>query len=127
VISSLAEDAVYRSDGGGRRPAARKRLAGAGRVARLLWGVARRNRWSGPRWAERLTINGLPGWLSVQPEGTLQTTALDIAGMRVTAIYVIRNPDKLRHLERRVPEAVRSVRGAQAPDAPAIAEGRGWR
>jgi len=28
----------------------------------------------------------------------LQTTALDIEGDKIVAIYVMRNPDKLRHL-----------------------------
>jgi len=28
----------------------------------------------------------------------LQTTTLDIEDGRITAIYVVRNPDKLRHL-----------------------------
>jgi RNA polymerase sigma-70 factor, ECF subfamily len=44
-------------------------------------------------------INGLPGFITVEEEGTLQTTALEIADGQIVAIYVMRNPDKLRHLD----------------------------
>ena len=44
-------------------------------------------------------INGLPGFVTREFDGVLQTTALLIEDDRVKAIYVMRNPDKLRHLE----------------------------
>ena len=43
-------------------------------------------------------INGLPGFVTREADGELQTTALEIDEGKVTAIYVMRNPDKLRHL-----------------------------
>jgi len=43
-------------------------------------------------------INGLPGFVTREADGMLQTTALEIEEDRITAIYVMRNPDKLRHL-----------------------------
>jgi RNA polymerase sigma-70 factor (ECF subfamily) len=43
-------------------------------------------------------VNGLPGFISLEADGELQTTALEIEDGRITAIYVMRNPDKLRHL-----------------------------
>jgi RNA polymerase sigma-70 factor, ECF subfamily len=43
-------------------------------------------------------INGLPGFLTVEGGGILQTTALEIEDGRVVAVYVTRNPDKLRHV-----------------------------
>ena len=43
-------------------------------------------------------INGLPGFVTVEEGGTLQTTALQIEDGKIVAIYVMRNPDKLRHL-----------------------------
>ena len=43
-------------------------------------------------------INGLPGFVTLEDDGELQTTTLDIEDGRITAIYVVRNPDKLRHL-----------------------------
>ena len=43
-------------------------------------------------------INGLPGFVTLEADGELQTTALEIEDGKVAAIYVVRNPDKLRHL-----------------------------
>ena len=43
-------------------------------------------------------VNGLPGFVTREADGELQTTALEIEGGKVTAIYVMRNPEKLRHL-----------------------------
>ncbi len=44
-------------------------------------------------------INGLPGFITLEPDGQVQTTALAIEDGRIAAIYVMRNPDKLRHLD----------------------------
>jgi RNA polymerase sigma-70 factor (ECF subfamily) len=43
-------------------------------------------------------VNGLPGFVTVEQNGTLQTTALQIESGKIVAVYVTRNPDKLRHL-----------------------------
>jgi RNA polymerase sigma-70 factor (ECF subfamily) len=43
-------------------------------------------------------VNGLPGFITLEADGELQTTALDIEDGKISAIYVVRNPDKLRHL-----------------------------
>jgi RNA polymerase sigma-70 factor (ECF subfamily) len=43
-------------------------------------------------------ISGLPGFVTREADGEPQTTALDIEDGKVVAIYVMRNPDKLRHL-----------------------------
>jgi RNA polymerase sigma-70 factor (ECF subfamily) len=43
-------------------------------------------------------INGLPGFISLEADGEIQTTALDIEDGRIAAVYVTRNPDKLKHL-----------------------------
>ena len=45
-------------------------------------------------------VNGLPGFITREADGILQTTALLIENDRVKAIYVMRNPDKLRYVER---------------------------
>ena len=42
-------------------------------------------------------INGLPGFVTAEFDG-VQTTALEIADGRIAGVYVMRNPDKLRHL-----------------------------
>ena len=44
-------------------------------------------------------VNGLPGFITLEADGELQTTALEIEDGKIAAIYVVRNPDKLRHLQ----------------------------
>jgi RNA polymerase sigma-70 factor (ECF subfamily) len=40
----------------------------------------------------------LPGFISVEEDEILQTTAIQIEAGRVVAIYVTRNPEKTRRL-----------------------------
>ena len=52
------------------------------------------------RCAERLAgLEPLARVRRIEADGLLQTTALQIEDGRITAIYVVRNPDKLAHLE----------------------------
>jgi RNA polymerase sigma-70 factor (ECF subfamily) len=43
-------------------------------------------------------INGLPGFVTLEYDGTLQTTALQIEDGKIAGIYIMRNPEKLKHL-----------------------------
>jgi RNA polymerase sigma-70 factor, ECF subfamily len=43
-------------------------------------------------------INGLPGFVTIEKDETLQIAALQIEDGKIVAIYATRNPDKLRHL-----------------------------
>ncbi|GGE03629.1 DNA-directed RNA polymerase sigma-70 factor [Aureimonas endophytica] len=104
----LAENAVLRSDGGGKVFAFINPIAGLDRLLRMFEGV--RRKW-GDGWAvmvEPVWIDGLPGYVSRERGEILQTTALAVEDGRITAIYITRNPDKLRHVARAVatgPEA----------------------
>ncbi|QDL96121.1 sigma-70 family RNA polymerase sigma factor [Rhodopseudomonas palustris] len=98
LTSLLAGEAVFVSDGGGKRPAAINPVRGADRVARLLAGIARKVGAGASALLAVQSIDGLPGFVSCEPDGLLQTTALEIVGGRIVAIYVVRNPDKLRRL-----------------------------
>ncbi|WP_246479319.1 sigma-70 family RNA polymerase sigma factor [Kaustia mangrovi] len=102
----LAETATLHGDGGGRKRSTLRPVTGADKIARFYAGLARKADRTGPLWAAPCTINGLPGWATVEHDGTLQTTALEIAGGRIAAVYVTRNPDKLRHVARMVPEGL---------------------
>ncbi|MHC4893512.1 MAG: RNA polymerase sigma factor SigJ [Planctomycetota bacterium] len=92
----LAEDVVFRSDGGGKAPAALNPVAGIDRVLRLLKGVFMD---ADPRPDVRLRwpwFNGAPGVLLMlegRPETAFQ---FQVRGGRIAAIYAHRNPDKLR-------------------------------
>jgi RNA polymerase sigma-70 factor (ECF subfamily) len=93
----LASDARLVTDGGGKVTAAMNVINGAGRVAAFLAGVVRRG-WTADVAVRPAMINGLPGLLLFRPDGLVQTTAFELADGVVTAIYIVRNPDKLRHL-----------------------------
>jgi RNA polymerase sigma-70 factor (ECF subfamily) len=93
----LAADARVVTDGGGKVTAALNVIEGAQRSAAFLTGVARKG-WTNDMTLRFDTINGLPGLVITGPAGLIQTTAFEIADGLVKAIYVVRNPDKLRHL-----------------------------
>ena len=94
----LADDVVLHSDGGGRVLAFRNPIRGIDRALRLFAGLRRK---FGPDWARQVSpvrIDGLPGYISKERGEILQTTALGIENGRIVAIYIVRNPDKLRHV-----------------------------
>lgn len=94
----LAEEVVLHSDGGGRRAAALNPIRGRARVCRFFVGVTRK--FGGGRPPARFAwLNGQPGLLSLEHDGLPQSVTLEIEGGRITAIYLVRNPEKLRHLE----------------------------
>jgi RNA polymerase sigma-70 factor (ECF subfamily) len=98
LVGLLAADAVMYGDGGGKAPALATPVAGAGRVARLLLGLARRGHAVGMRYRPA-EVNGHPGLLAFDPEGrVLSVLVVEIAGGRVQTVRSVVNPDKLRHL-----------------------------
>lgn len=94
----LASDVSLHSDGGGKRPAALRPLFGVETVLKLHEHLSKRFIESGSQLVRTCFINGLPGFVTREADGELQTTALDIEDGKVAAIYVMRNPVKLRHL-----------------------------
>ena len=95
----LAQDVSLYSDGGGKRPAAARVMLGLSEVTRTFAAIGRLLRGNHGELIRFAWINGLPGFITREHDGVLQTTALLIEDGRVKAIYVMRNPDKLRHLE----------------------------
>lgn len=93
----LASDAKIVTDGGGKVAAALNVIEGADRVAAFLSGVIRKG-WTDDFSLRFDIVNGLPGVLLSGARGMVQTTAFDIEDGVINAIYVVRNPDKLRHL-----------------------------
>ena len=92
----LATDVSIHADGGGKRPAATKPILGIDAVMKLFKHLATMSRQG--KLVRAGFINGLPGFITMEADGELQTTALDIEDGKISAIYVVRNPDKLRHL-----------------------------
>lgn len=94
----LAADVSFHSDGGGKRPAAIRPAIGFGQVMQVHKALAVLFGKYGSTLLRTCIINGLPGFVTREADGEVQTTALDIEDGKVTAIYIMRNPDKLRHL-----------------------------
>jgi RNA polymerase sigma-70 factor, ECF subfamily len=97
--SLLAEDAVLYTDAGGHHPAALNPIRGRDRIVRFYMGLARKGRLPGPgaSW-HASAVNGLPGFILVGEDGSVQTVAVEFNGEQVSAVYAVANPEKLRHL-----------------------------
>jgi RNA polymerase sigma-70 factor, ECF subfamily len=98
LASMLAADVSIHADGGGKRPAAPVPIFGFDAVMkanRMLADIFRNNP---SKLVRAAFVNGLPGFITLEADGELQATALDIEDGKIAAIYVVRNPDKLRHL-----------------------------
>src|SRR3954468_7539694 len=101
LTQMLASDVRIVTDGGGKVRSALEVIEGVDRAARFMVEVTRKR--PGAWWRDDFTVrfavvNGLPGVVVDAPEGTVQTTAFEIEGDVIRALYVVRNPDKLRHL-----------------------------
>lgn len=94
----LTADVSSHADGGGKRPAALAPVLGFDAVMKQYAQVAAWLRDNRSTLVRVGFINGLPGFITLEADGELQTTALDIEDGKIAAIYVMRNPDKLRHL-----------------------------
>lgn len=94
----LAADVSIHADGGGKRSAAPAPILGFDHVMKVHKALAVLFRKHGSALVRAGFINGLPGFVTRESDGEFQTTALEIEDGKVTAIYVVRNPDKLRHL-----------------------------
>ena len=98
LAAMLAADVSFHADGGGKRPAAKRPLFGLEVVLKVHAFLATRFRENGSKLVRVGFVNGLPGFVTLEADGELQTTALEIEDGKIAAIYVVRNPDKLGHL-----------------------------
>ncbi|UCM90450.1 RNA polymerase sigma-70 factor [Streptomyces marincola] len=95
LMELLAPDVVFLADGGGVVSAVRRRVAGRDKVARLFLGLLAKGSEMGELDLRFRTYNGMPS-LAVLLDGRLdQLTSFEIRDGAVTAIYSVRNPDKL--------------------------------
>lgn len=97
LMDVLAPDVVMISDSGGEVPAARKRIAGAHKLAALVvTGIAKLH----------IEIAGTPVWLNGAPGARIDidgeaaaAVSLTVESGRITRIYAIFNPHKLGRLD----------------------------
>jgi len=96
LMDLLAPDVVLLSDGGGKAKAALRPIAGADKVARFLLGVLAT---AGEVAVEWRPVNGTPS-LVAHLDGRLDTVATGVVvDGRITKLFLVRNPDKLRGLQ----------------------------
>jgi RNA polymerase sigma-70 factor (TIGR02957 family) len=95
LVEVLAPDVVLIADGGGLVPAARKPLIGAERVVAFLARVADLS----DLVATTAWLNGMPG-ARFNVAGDDTAVSLVVEDGLITRIYAIRNPQKLRWLEK---------------------------
>lgn len=96
----LAEGVRIVSDGGGKVLAFPNAIVGLDKALRLYEGLFRKYG-DTESLVRQVWIDGLPGYVSLY-NGTLQTTSFEIEAGLVTAIYKIRNPDKLAHISAQI-------------------------
>jgi RNA polymerase sigma-70 factor (ECF subfamily) len=93
----LRADAIAVTDGGGRKTAALNPIIGADKIARFFIALAGKNIGRDIR-IEPAMINGTMGALLYLDGEIDHTISMAIDGDRIAAIYIVRNPDKLRHV-----------------------------
>jgi RNA polymerase sigma-70 factor (ECF subfamily) len=96
MLALLAAESTVYSDGGGRVKAAGRAIVGADRVSRFFAGI-----W--PRFMLEMDrrfveINGRAGLLMSAQGQIHYAFSFEMAGEKVSNIYIVCNPDKLRHL-----------------------------
>jgi RNA polymerase sigma-70 factor (ECF subfamily) len=92
LVAVLDPDVVLRSDGGGRVSAALRPVHGADRVSRFLLGL--------PRLEPDAVLDGVEtpdglGFLATLHDLPSAVFSLDVRSGLITAVYIMRNPDKL--------------------------------
>jgi RNA polymerase sigma-70 factor, ECF subfamily len=96
LMTMLDPDVRLTSDGGGQVRAARRPVHGAGRVARMLVGMARFLR--AERQPAAVMVNGAPGLAVLEGDECDFVISLTLDGDRISRVDIIRAPDKLAPL-----------------------------
>ncbi len=93
LITMLAPDVVWTADSDGKASAARKPVAGAERVARLILGLLRFAGDEGR--VEPAFYNGAPALVLYLGDNLEGVISVEITGGVITHFYAMRNPEKL--------------------------------
>jgi RNA polymerase sigma-70 factor (ECF subfamily) len=101
IESLLSEGAIYYSDGGGKVHAAPRPLLGRQRIANLLSVVFRKRQRTCTLTAN--TVNGQPGIVFAQAGKVTQVLTFASEEGRVSRVYSVLNPDKLRRWTPAIP------------------------
>ncbi|MFF7489154.1 RNA polymerase sigma factor SigJ [Streptomyces luteogriseus] len=93
LVRLLNPDAVMTADGGGNVGAVLRPVEGGTRIARYMVAIA--DMAPGLELLER-SVNGMPGLVARRAGAVMTVAAFDVSGGRVTRIWAVRNPEKLR-------------------------------
>ena len=95
LISVLDPDVVLRGDGGGKAVALQHEIRDAAQIAPLMLARAQD---AGPLKTVPTAVNGAPGLVIREVDGRISVLAFTVDSGLITAIDVIRNPDKLERV-----------------------------
>jgi RNA polymerase sigma-70 factor, ECF subfamily len=95
VMSMLAPDVVWTSDGGGKASAARRPVLGADKVARAIVGLISRGVQLPDVRAEMVVCNAAPAVLFYVGDQLEGVFTVEIVDGKISNVYAMRNPDKL--------------------------------
>jgi RNA polymerase sigma-70 factor (ECF subfamily) len=98
LMELLASDATLYTDGGGKRAAALNPIHGADKILRFFVGIARKNGTLALARYRPAVVNGMAGFVLEEPDGSVGTIAIEPRDGKIGAIYIVRNPDKLRRV-----------------------------
>jgi RNA polymerase sigma-70 factor (ECF subfamily) len=98
LAALFSADATLYSDGGGKAAATLNPIYGSEKIARFFIGV-RDKVPEGHEIVPRI-INGSLGYVVYLGNKPLQANHFEFDGDRITAVHIVRNPDKLQHLMR---------------------------
>lgn len=96
LLTLLAKDVTFWSDGGGQVTAALKPLHGAMKVARFLLAIHRK--WLSTSVSRLVEINGQPGIINIADGCIHSVMMFDIVDGCIQSVYSVRNPEKLKRI-----------------------------
>jgi RNA polymerase sigma-70 factor (ECF subfamily) len=99
LMDVLSPDVVLITDGGGKKKAALRPIHGVDKVLRFLTAVMPDD---GSASASATVVNGAPGIRLLLGDELEAIATMRVDGGRVTALYLVRNPDKLGRVDAEV-------------------------
>ena len=100
MTALLAPDAIAYTDGGGRVAAALNPIYGADKISRFILGLGKKFYAATVLETALIEINGQPALVIRDGEEMLGVIAIETDGEKITTLYGLRNPDKLKRLTR---------------------------
>jgi RNA polymerase sigma-70 factor, ECF subfamily len=94
LLGILAQDAILVGDGGGKVHSILNPVYGADRIARFFVSILRKN--GSAREIYPAMVNSGPGMLTFRDGQLGSVASVSISDGRITAIYSVSNPDKIR-------------------------------